>query len=445
MGLTTPTYEVDYNDERFQQNAAQEQAELSQSNNMYNSMIEQSDSFYQAQSDAIEQWGQQQQQIQQANTDFTIEQIEQQKEQAEKEYKKEQAGAYVDLQKQSNKYGANAEQMAASGLTNTGFSESSQVSMYNTYQNRVAVAKESFGQATLEYNNAIKEARLANDSAQAEIAFNTYLQKTQLALEGFQYKNGLLESQFAQQQAIVDRYYNRYQDILAQINQENALAEESRQFTETMNYQQEQDRIAYDQWLKEYNLSQAQLEEEKRQYDASLAEEQRQFDLANAAKNSTNVALLETGSSGGSNSSLNSGSNNSTLNSGSSASLKNMAGGVKYTAPMSSNTKATTSTVATCGNSKSTTSKSDYYFKNGYQPQYVNDKKLGKTGYDVGYVLGNKLASYGVKSDQNVWRTSDGKAWVWIDSEKEYIDVTKELTNKVGKSSVLSNLVNLLK
>ena len=162
-------------------------------------MVSQSDKFYEDQKAAIQDYANTQSQIQQENTNFTIDTINQQKEQANKDYTKEQKGAYVDWQKQSNQYGANAEQMAASGLTNTGYSESSQVSMYNQYQGRVATARETFNKAILNYDNSIKEAQLQNNSKLAEIAFNALQSQLELSLEGFQYKNSLLSEQIQQQ------------------------------------------------------------------------------------------------------------------------------------------------------------------------------------------------------------------------------------------------------
>ena len=228
------SYDINYDDKRFAQVEADKKQAINEVDKVYGDMIGQSDQYYKDQIQATKDWANKQQQIQQEQTDFAIEKIEQQKDQAQKDYTKEQSGAYVDLQKQSNQYGVKAEQMAASGLTNTGFSESSQVSMYNTYQNRVATARESFNRAVLNYDNAIKDAQLQNSSALAEIAYNALQAELELSLEGFQYKNQLLLGLQAQKQNIDNTYYNRRQDVLAQINQENALAEEIRQFNEQL-------------------------------------------------------------------------------------------------------------------------------------------------------------------------------------------------------------------
>lgn len=225
---------VDYNDSRFTEVEEEKKEALSEIENTYDSMIGQSDSFYQAQIDASKQWADQQSQLQQEQTDFAIEQIQQQKDQQKKDYTKEQSAAYKDWQKQSNAYGTNAEAMAAQGMGNTGYSESSQVSMYNAYQNRVATARESYNNAVIAYDNAMTEARLQNNAVLAEIAATALQQQLELALSGFQYKNSLLQEKMNQLLTIDQIYYNRRQDVLSQINQENALAEEQRQFNESL-------------------------------------------------------------------------------------------------------------------------------------------------------------------------------------------------------------------
>ena len=228
--MATPNYDINYNDERFTKVESDKQQALSELEQTYGGMIGESDKYYQAQIDASKQWADKQTEIQNANTDFAIEKIEQQKDQAHKSYLKEQSGAYTDWQKQSNQYGAKAEQMAMQGMGGTGFSESSQVSMYNTYQQRVSTARESYNNAVLNYNNAIKDAQLQNNSALAEIAYQSLQQQLELSLQGFQYKNTLLLEQANQKRELENTYYGGYQDVLAQMNTENALAEQIRQF-----------------------------------------------------------------------------------------------------------------------------------------------------------------------------------------------------------------------
>ena len=277
-------YEIDPNDERLVAVNREEEQTLNNNNTMYNSMIADSDEYYKAQIDASKEWASTQAANQQAQTDFAIEEINQQKEQAEKDYKREQSGAYVDWQKQSNQYGANAEQMAAQGLANTGYSESSQVSMYNTYQNRVATARESYQRAVLNYDNAIQEARLQNNSVLAEIAYQAQQTQLELSLQGFQYKNQLLETQANRQLEIKGMYHSEYMDVLNQINTENRLQEELRQFNAS------------------HALQQQQLAQQKEIAAAQLAEEQRQFNILHSSSGSgSKIGKSSGGSSGGSN------------------------------------------------------------------------------------------------------------------------------------------------
>ncbi len=213
----------EYADKMLDDVKAAEQAELNDNEKTYGGMIEQSDQHYQGLIDASKDWADKQTELQNQQTDFAIKEIQQQQEQTKKDYIKEQSGAYVDWQKQSDPYGVNAEQMASQGLTNSGYSETSQVAMYNTYQNRVAAARESYDRAVLNYNNSITEARLQNNSILAEIAYTALQQQLELSLQGFQYKNQLILDQAEKKMAIKTNYWNKYQDTLNQINTQEAL------------------------------------------------------------------------------------------------------------------------------------------------------------------------------------------------------------------------------
>ncbi len=257
--MSTPNYDINYNDERFKNVESEKDAQLNEINNTYNNMINQTDSFYQNQINATNDYANKQQQLQQDRTNFTIEQINQNKEKVEKDYTREQKGAYVDWQKQSNQYGANAEMMATNGLNKSGYSESSQVSMYNTYQNRISSARETYNNAVLNYDNAIKDAQLQNNSALAEIAFNALKTQLELSLEGFQYKNTLLLDQIDKKQAISDTYYARYRDVVNQINQENTLKENVRQYNANMAFKEKQAKQEQKNWEREYALTKSKV------------------------------------------------------------------------------------------------------------------------------------------------------------------------------------------
>ena len=181
---------------------------------------------------------------QNAQTDFAIQEIKQQKERAEKDYTKEQTAAYVDYQKQTNQYGANAEKMAAQGLENSGYAESSKVSMYNQYQARITAARESFVRITEDYNNAITNARLQNNSALAQIAADAMKQRLELMLQ-FSMKNTELLATMAQNKANLrqqnfSNYLSVYNQLLQEAQHRESLAENKRQFNENLAFQKEQ-------------------------------------------------------------------------------------------------------------------------------------------------------------------------------------------------------------
>jgi hypothetical protein len=317
--MSTPNYSVNYNDKRFQQVENEEKIALNQSNNMYNQMINNSQNYYQEMIDASKDYQKTQTEIQNQNTQHTINKIEQQKDQAKQDYIKEQKGAYTDYQKASNQYGANAEAMASQGMSNTGYSESAQVSMYNTYQNRYMSARDSYNRAVLNYDNSIKDAQLANSSALAEIAYQALQQQLQLSLEGFQYKNTLLQQQLQAQREIDSEYYSRWQNVLSQINTENSLKEQVRQYNEKM-------------------------AEEKRQYNESLA-----FQKSEAAREQANwekeyaLAVSKANASSGSSSIKKSSSGSSSKSSSSKKSSSSSSSSVKKSSSSSVNKSSSSS------------------------------------------------------------------------------------------------------
>lgn len=374
-------YTVDYSDKRFGAVEADKKAALGELEKTYSGMVSESDKYYQAQIDAAKDYADTQTQLQQDNTDFAIEQIEQQKEQAKSDYTKEQSAAYVDWQKQSNQYGANAEQLAAQGLAKTGYSESAQVSMYNTYQNRVATARESYTRAVQNYDNSITQARLQNNSLLAEIAYNSLQQQLELSLQGFQYKNSLILEQANRKTELENQYYNRYQDVLNQINQENALAEEVRQYNQNYELQQAQLAEQIRQYNQNYSLQQAQLAEERRQYDqnyslqqAQLAEEKRQFEESSKSKSSI----------------VNQNAVNTAYYSGALNPDANIYG----------------------------------TFSNGYQPKGISGHgTLKKTGDECTFTT-YTLSGQEQKVTQNIWKAEDGTLWYWDGRYNKYLEAT---------------------
>lgn len=216
---------VDPKNLTYEEVEAAENADITKSNEFYDnaikdynaaidSMIEQNDA---ATKEAIAN--------QNAMTDFTIEKIEQQKEQAAKDYAKEQSAAYTDYQKQINPYGVNAEALAERGMSDTGYAESSKVGMYNAYQNRVAVARELFKRADLDYDNGIKEAKLLNSSAIAKLNADAMAKKLSLMIDAMTNQQTLTMQKAAAESEIKKSYIDVYDEITAQSPKEEIKPE----------------------------------------------------------------------------------------------------------------------------------------------------------------------------------------------------------------------------
>ena len=236
---------VNYNDSRFTAVKNEEQVELDKIEAQYDSMIKDNEDSVQNLIDQSKEAAEKLKEEQNALTEHQINTIEQQKEQSQKDYIKEQSGSYVDWQKESNKYGAKEEQLASAGLTGSGYHESTQVSIYNSYQNRVAIARDSFERSKLNFENSIKEAQLQNSSILAEIALNAQKEQLQLALDGLQYKNKLLQEKTDKALNIKSLYYSKWQDVLNQINAEIEQAEKVRQFNLSLEEEQRQFNIQH--------------------------------------------------------------------------------------------------------------------------------------------------------------------------------------------------------
>jgi hypothetical protein len=250
---------MDYNNQ-LSELEINRQNDLTQLNQQYQNAITETEQAYKQAADqytidandgrttAVEQL----METQNALTEQAVKEIEQQREQSEKDYIKEQAGAYADWQKQSDAYGVNAEKMASNGLTRSGYSESSQVQMYSDYQSRVSTARDVFKRAELNFTNAIANARLQNNAALAQIALDAFQRQSEIALAGLTAKNGLLSEWTSQKLAVNTRYDNKYQTILDQIYREEQM-------------QLEREKMAQDEarW-------QAQMAQDQAQFEASM-------------------------------------------------------------------------------------------------------------------------------------------------------------------------------
>lgn len=209
--------------ERYEQVEKDKNAALKENEQLYGQIQQDTDKYYTAQVDAAKQWADKQTEIQNQQNALTQEKLQQQKDKAQEGYQKEQQGAYIDWQKQSDRHGVQAEQAAAGGVQNSGFAETTLAGYYNTYQNRVATARQTYQDAVFTYDNAMKEAALRNSAALAEIAYKTLQTSLSLSLQMFQYKNQMAIQQAEKKQQIDNLYYDRWNNVVNQVRNEKYL------------------------------------------------------------------------------------------------------------------------------------------------------------------------------------------------------------------------------
>lgn len=234
----------------------------------YNNQLAEYENLQNQQKEYIDTWAETQKNTQQAQTDYNVGLINQNKAEAQKQTDAELGDAYVDYQKGINQFGGNAEMMASRGLAGTGFSKNAEIAMNVTYQNRVGTAKAALTKANADYDNQIQQALLNNDAALAEIALQQMQQSYQLALQGFEYKENLYNNKLAYEQDISDTFFNRSQSLKDDINYYNS------QLAEINQYQEQQA-----QWEREFAQQQKEHEDSMKQFWANYNESKRQFDL----------------------------------------------------------------------------------------------------------------------------------------------------------------------
>jgi len=198
----------------------------------YNNQLEEFNKLQEEQKANIDTWAETQTKNQQAQTDFNIDLINQQKEEAAQQTKNEQANAYIDYQKSLNQYGGSSEELAARGLGGTGFAKNQDIAMNITYQNRVSAANNALQKANTEFQNQINQAILTNNAALADIAYQQLVKQTELALSGFEYRRTMYNDKLSYEQSISDTYTNRINNYMSMIQSyKNSIASAQAQKT----------------------------------------------------------------------------------------------------------------------------------------------------------------------------------------------------------------------
>lgn len=255
-------------EERYSALEQEKQNALNNSNKTYEDLLNQNQQYSNSVNDYLNKYQTTQNDIYDKQTQFQVDLQNQNKERAEKEYQKEaiaSKNAYYDF---INPYGVQAEIQAQNGLNRAGYSETVKSQAWTTQQNRTAQARASMNEAKLQFDNAIKEAYLNNDVNKANLALQILQQQQEETLRNFNYISDTKQNQLSTSLNLDSEYNNRYNTLYNQIQQEKAtqeairqweaeMAEQQRQYNESLAYQKTQDEIAQQNWEKEYALSQA--------------------------------------------------------------------------------------------------------------------------------------------------------------------------------------------
>lgn len=253
-------------DERLAKIESEKQNAINNSNSVYQTLNNQAENVYNQQQQYAADYQKTQDEVLDKQLANQTAKIEQQKQIATENRDTEAKRARNDYQAYINPYGVNAESLASRGLLNSGLSETSQLGGYNTYQNRVASANKALQDAITAYDNDINDAQLHNDVAKAQNALTKLEMQLKYAQSYYDTSSQLAQNSLANQQSLNSQYSNQYQAMLGQILNENKyqesirqynadLAEKQRQYNQNLAYQKERDRIADEQWQKEYELT----------------------------------------------------------------------------------------------------------------------------------------------------------------------------------------------
>lgn len=177
-------------------------------------------------------------------TQMQVDNLARQKEQIDREATQQNRALYQDYRKASNPFGQQAENLAGQGLANSGYAETTQARLYNTYQNNITATLNNARTLKNDVDFQIQQARQSGDITLAQNALELYKQKMQLLSEEYDLRNN--REQFL---------YQKSQDKLAQSNWQKEYDYKKSIDKRNFKYQKERDKVADTQWQKEYELS----------------------------------------------------------------------------------------------------------------------------------------------------------------------------------------------
>lgn len=209
----------------------------------------------------------QQQDIVNKQTQMNIDALEKNKTEVDQQVAKTNQGLYSEYKKATNPYGVNAEQLYSRGLGNTGYAETTQTNLYNTYQKNVTDTVNNAQKLKSDFDFQISQARQNGDITLAQNALQIYMQKMQLLTQEYELRNN--REQYL---------YQKEQDALQQSNWEKEYAYQQErdavsdnQWQQSFDYGKSRDQIADNQWQQTFDYNKSRDEVSDRQYAEQMA------------------------------------------------------------------------------------------------------------------------------------------------------------------------------
>lgn len=194
---------------------------------------------------------QQQKDIINKQTDLNVAELQRNKDEIDKDTNKTNRALYAEYRKATNPYGENAEGLASKGLGNSGYAETTQANLYNTYQKNITNTLNNARDLKSDFDFQISKARQTGDITLAQNALQIYNQKMQLLTQEYEMRNN--RKQFLYQQERDRVSDNQWQQQWDYQKQRDSV-EDSRWQTQ-FDYQKQRDAVADSQWERQYALS----------------------------------------------------------------------------------------------------------------------------------------------------------------------------------------------
>lgn len=209
------------------------------------------DKLSQEQNDILNKQETTQQDLIDKQTQMNVDKLERSKNDIDKDVNKTNQGLYVNYQKQSNQFGANAEQLAKQGLGNSGYAETTKTSLYNTYQRNVTDTLNNARDLKADVDFNISQAMQEGSVQKAQSALELYSQKLQLTTQLYELRQNREQYLYQQERDRVSD--SQWQKSFDEQVRENEIENQWKQ--KTFDYQQSRDSVADNQWERQYELS----------------------------------------------------------------------------------------------------------------------------------------------------------------------------------------------